>query len=89
MFSLSTMFINNIQHHQTRRHGGAYRGRAPPNDCLCPPKRKLCPPKQGLCPEEISRLGATGVQIEAQVGVCHQYFRNFCGLTPDFMTFLE
>ena len=60
---------------------GAYRGRAPPNGCLCPLKRKLCPPKRGLCREEINRLGATGVQIEAQTGV-------FCGLTSDFMTFL-
>ena len=75
--------------------GGAYRGRAHPNDSLCPqkrklcpPKRKLCPPKRGLCPEEINRLGAPRVQIEAQIGVCHRYFRNFCGLTPDFMTFL-
>ena len=62
---------------QTRRQvEGAYRGRAPLNDCLCPPKQKLCPPKQklcppkrGLCPKEINRLGATGVQIEAQIGV--------------------
>ena len=61
---------------QTRRHGGAYRGRAPPSDCLCPPKRKLCPPKRGLCPEEINRLGASGAQIEVQISV-------FCGLTPD------
>ena len=53
-----------------------------------PPKRKLCPPKRGLYPEEIDRLGATGVQTEAQIGVCHSYFRAFCGLTPDFMTFL-
>ena len=60
----------------------------PPNDCLCPPKRKLSPPKRGLCPEEINRLGATGVQIEVQIGVYHRYFRSFCGLTPDFMTFL-
>ena len=66
---------------QSRRHGGAYRGRTPLNDCLCPPKR-------GLCPEEINRFGATGVQIEAQIGVCHRYFRYFCGLTPDFMIFL-
>ena len=63
--------------------GGAFRGRAPPNECLFPPKWKLCPPKRGLCPEEINRLGATGVQIEAEIGVCHRYFRNFCGLTPD------
>ena len=26
-----------------RRHGGAFRGRAPPNHCLCSPKRELCP----------------------------------------------
>ena len=41
----------------------------------------LCPPKRGLCPEEINRLGASGVQIEAQISVC-------CGLTPAFVTFL-
>ena len=58
---------------QSRRHGG--------HTGAVPPKQKLCPPKQGLCPEEINRLGATGVQIEAQIGV-------FCGLTPDFKTFL-
>ena len=65
---------------QTRRHGGAYRGRAPPNDCLCPPRRKLCPPKRGLCPEEINRLRASGVQIESQIGV-------FCGLSTDVTFF--
>ena len=52
---------------QTRRHGRAYRGRAPPTGCLCLPKRKLCPSKRGLCPEEINRLGASGAQIEAQL----------------------
>ena len=66
---------------QARRHGRALRRRAFPNDCLCPPKR-------GLCPEDINRLWATGVQSEAQTGVCQRYFSNFCGLTPDFMTFL-
>ena len=50
---------------QARRHGGAFRGRALPNDCLCPPERKLSPAKRGLFPAEINRLGATGVQIEA------------------------
>ena len=34
----------------TRRHGEAYRGRAPPTDCLCPPKRKLCPPQARTVP---------------------------------------
>ena len=61
-----------IYYVQTRRHVGAYRGRAPPTDCLCPPKRKLCPPKRGLRPEEINRLGASGAQIEVQISV-------FCG----------
>ena len=54
----------------------------------CPSKRKLCPPKRGLCPEEMNRIGATGVQLEAQIGVCHPYFRNFCELTRDFIKFL-
>ena len=62
---------------QTRRHGRAYQGRAPPTDCLCPPERKLCPPKRGLCPEEINWLGAFRAQTEAQIGA-------FYGLTPDF-----
>ena len=54
---------------------GAYTGAVPPpTDCLCPPKR-------GLCPEEINRLGASGAQIEIQISV-------FCGLTPDFVTYL-
>ena len=38
---------------------GAFRGRAP--------QTKIVPPKRGLCSEEINRLGATGVQIEAQI----------------------
>ena len=54
---------------------GAYRGRAPPNENCAPPKR-------GLCPEEINRLGASGAKIEVQISV-------FCGLTPDFVTFLR
>ena len=48
----------------------------------CSPKRKLCPPKRVLCPEETNRLRATGVQIEAEIGVCHGYF---CSLTLDFL----
>ena len=66
---------------QTRRHRGAYRGRAPPTGCLWPPNENCSPPKRGLCPEKINRLGASGAQIEAQINV-------FCGLTPDFVTFL-
>ena len=43
---------------QARRHGGAFRGRAPQMTACAPSKR-------GLCPEEINRLGVIGVQIEA------------------------
>ena len=57
MFSLSTMFINNIQHHQTRRHGGAYRGRAPPNDCLCPPNENCAPPSEDCAPKKLAGSG--------------------------------
>ena len=41
----------------------------------------------GMPPRSVGP-GATGVQIEAEIGVCDRYFRNFCGLTPDFMIFL-
>ena len=60
---------------------GAFLGRVPPNDCLCP--------------EEINRLGAGGVQIEALDSQNRAYcprireqeliFRNVCGLAPDFI----
>ena len=56
-----------IKAQQTRRHGGAYRGRAP-KWLLVPPHTKTVPPKRGLCPKEINRIGATGLQIEAQIG---------------------
>ena len=54
---------------QARRHGGAFRGRAP-QMTACAPQTKIVPSKRGLFPEEINRLGATGVQIETQIGVC-------------------
>ena len=70
---------------------GAFRGCAAPNDCLCPPNKSCAPPKQGLCPEEINRLGATGVQIEAWDSQNSAYrFRIygksniFLGYKPDF-----
>ena len=75
--------------------GGIQGPSPPPNNCLCLPKRKLCPPKRGLCPEEIHRIGASGVQIEAldsQNSAYHPrireqelFFRNFGGLTLDFI----
>ena len=36
-----------------------------PKRLLVPPQTKVVPPKRELYPEEINRLGATGVQIEA------------------------
>ena len=45
---------------QARRHGGAFRGRAPQMTAYAP-QTKIAPPKRGLCPEEIYRLEAIGV----------------------------
>ena len=46
--------------------GGAFRGRAPQMTACVPPNENCAPPpKRGLCPDEINRLGAIGVQIEA------------------------
>ena len=55
--------------------GGILRPCPPQMTACAPPKQKLCPPpKRGLCPEEINRLEATGVQIEAQIGGLHDVF---------------
>ena len=51
--------------------GGEFRDHAPqttacaPQTIACASKRKLCLPKRERCPEEINRLRATEVQIEA------------------------
>ena len=53
-----------------------------------PPKRKLCPPpKRGLCPEEINRLGAIGVQIEAEIFVFSKF--TWHSWDEDLFFFLE
>ena len=44
---------------------GGDSGTMPPKRLLVPPKRKLCLPKRERCPEEINRLRATELQIEA------------------------
>ena len=36
---------------------GAFRGRAPPIDCLCPPKQKLCPPSEDCAPKKLTDSG--------------------------------
>ena len=59
---------------QGRRHGG---------------HSGAVPPKRGLCPEEINRIGAAGVQIEAEIGVWHQHIGCFCGLTPILQNFWD
>ena len=63
-------------------------------DCAAP-NENCASPKRELCPIEINRLGATGVQIEAlgsqnstyrhRIREQEPFFRNFCGLIPDFM----
>ena len=35
--------INCLHLLQARRHGGAFRGRAPPNENFCPPSVEECP----------------------------------------------
>ena len=42
---------------QGRRHGGAFRSRAPPSDCLCPPKQKLCPLSEDCAPKKLTGSG--------------------------------
>ena len=44
---------------------GAFRGLAPQMATCAPQTKIVPPPKRGLCPEEINRLRATGVQLEA------------------------
>ena len=80
-FSIATALLTYRTVPQTRRHGWGIPRPCPANWLLVPPKWKLCPPKRELCCEEINRLGASGAQIEVQI-------RVFCGLTPDFLTFL-
>ena len=36
---------------------GAFRGRAPPNDCLCPPNENCAPPSEGCAPQKLTGLG--------------------------------
>ena len=59
---------------------GAYRGCAP-QLTACAPQTKIVPPQARTVLKGINRLGASGAQIEAHIGV-------FCGLTPNIVTFL-
>ena len=94
---------NNYRKSSYNRIKVAYR--SAPRGCIpgralqmtaCAPQTKIVPPpKRGLCPEEINRLGATEVQIEAldsqnsayrpSIREQEMFFWNFCGLAPDFM----
>ena len=57
--------IKILHHNQARRYGGAFRGRYPQMTACDPQAKIVSHPKRGLCPEEINRLGAIGLQIEA------------------------
>ena len=39
---------------QARRHGGAFRDRAPPNDCLSPPNENCAPPSEVCAPKKLT-----------------------------------
>ena len=68
---------------------GRHSGAVPPQMTACAPQTKIVPPPRAkTVPQENSRFGATGAQIEAQIGVCDRYFRNFCEMTPNFMIHL-
>ena len=54
-----------------------------------PPNESCAPPKRGLCPAEMKKIGAVGVQIEAEIGVWHRPIRNFCGLHRILQNFWE
>ena len=44
--------------HQTRRHGGAFRGRAPPKWLLAPPPNENCAqPSEDCAPKKLTGLG--------------------------------
>ena len=36
---------------------GAFRGRAPPNDCLCPPQAKIVPSQARTAPKKLTGSG--------------------------------
>ena len=36
---------------------GAYRGRAPPNDCFCPPNKNCAPPSEDCAPKKLTGSG--------------------------------
>ena len=42
---------------QARRHGGAFRGCAHPNDCLCPPNENCASPSEDCAPKKLTGSG--------------------------------
>ena len=57
-----------------RGHSGA----VPPQVTACAPPYEICaPPSEECAPKKLT-----------EIDVIHLYFRNFCGLTPDFIKFL-
>ena len=55
--------LMSVYYSQTRRHEGAYRGRAPQMTACAPPNENCAPPSEDCAPKKINRIGATAVQI--------------------------
>ena len=49
--------LNSILQYRPSATGGACRGRAPPNDCLCPPNENSAPPSNDCAPKKLTRSG--------------------------------
>ena len=73
---------------QTRRHGGAYRGRAPPNWLLVLPQTKIVPPQARTVPPK--KLTGSGLLerksrfklvffVDEDVVACQKGARSDCG----------
>ena len=49
--------VNGWRCPQARRHGGTFRGRAPPNECLCPQTKIVPPPREDCAPKKLTGWG--------------------------------
>ena len=87
---------NSSQHYKNSRSGrpdatgGIPRPCPPPKWLLVPPKRKMCPLSEDCAQKTLigSWLLECKSSLRLQIGVYRPYFRNFCGLTPDFIKLL-
>ena len=72
--------------------GGGHSGAVSPQMTACaPPNENCAPPSEDCAPKKLSGSGLLECKSrpkDSQIGVYRPYFRNFCGLTPDFIKLL-